>query len=445
MTACVFSGPTLSADEIRAVSEAQVLPPAAMGDVIAAVRRGFTRIGIIDGYFEGQPSVWHKEVLWAINQGATVFGAASIGALRAAELYQFGMIGVGEIFSAYAEGELEDDDEVALVHGPAELGYQPLSEPMVNIRLTLAKAVEDGVLAPQVGRTLTDDCKMLHFPNRTWANLLESASKHLPENGQHDRLSEWLADNKIDQKKRDALEMLRAMSQADAVSEPNCHMQWTVMWDKALQWRNDDHADHTGVLDELRLSPDQFANMRRRALARVLASDGMAGGTTSGGDMSAMLSKLRREQGLFSRAALESWMADNALTSDGLERLLATDGALEVAEEAAGTALDDALIDELKRAGQFAALSKRAEAKRKVLANDPAATPARPPGPAMLLDWFIRDTRSAFDPEQPDILAKALALPDVDALHHLVADEFLFRKLRKTGDTDDSTSAPKEF
>ena len=53
-------------------------------------------IGVIDGYFDGVPSVWHKEILWALSQGIRVFGGASMGALRAAELDGFGMTGVSD-------------------------------------------------------------------------------------------------------------------------------------------------------------------------------------------------------------------------------------------------------------------------------------------------------------------------------------------------------------
>ena len=98
-------------------------------------------IGIIDGYFEHVPSVAHKEVLWAMSRGIHVFGAASLGALRAAELLPFGMEGVGEIHAAYARGDLTDDDEVAVAHGLAAEGYRPVSEAMVNIRETLRRVV----------------------------------------------------------------------------------------------------------------------------------------------------------------------------------------------------------------------------------------------------------------------------------------------------------------
>src|SRR5581483_2813112 len=85
-------------------------------------------------------AVWHKEILWALTQGIHVYGSASIGALRAAELAPFGMVGVGRIFEAYRDGRLEDDDEVAVVHGPAEHAFQVHSEALVNLRATLAAA-----------------------------------------------------------------------------------------------------------------------------------------------------------------------------------------------------------------------------------------------------------------------------------------------------------------
>src|SRR5215470_18896878 len=119
MSVYVFVGPTLPPVEIAAVLDAVCLPPVAQGDVYRLVGARPRAIGIIDGYFDGVPAVWHKEILWALTQGIHVFGSASMGALRAAELHPFGMQGVGSIFEAYRSGELEDDDEVAVLHGPA--------------------------------------------------------------------------------------------------------------------------------------------------------------------------------------------------------------------------------------------------------------------------------------------------------------------------------------
>ena len=93
MTVYVFAGPTLRHDEIREHLDAVCLPPAAQGDVYRAALNRPRVIAVVDGYFEGVPAVWHKEVLWALDHGIHVFGSASMGALRAAELAHFGMTG----------------------------------------------------------------------------------------------------------------------------------------------------------------------------------------------------------------------------------------------------------------------------------------------------------------------------------------------------------------
>ena len=75
MTVCVFTGPTLSAQDAGTVLNAIYLPPVQQGDVYrAAVRHRLRAIGIIDGYFQQTPSVWHKEILWVMAQGVHVFG-----------------------------------------------------------------------------------------------------------------------------------------------------------------------------------------------------------------------------------------------------------------------------------------------------------------------------------------------------------------------------------
>ena len=146
MKVCIFTGPTISAAEAARELDAVYFPPAAEGDVYRASLQRPQVIGIIDGYFQDMPSVRLKEILWAMSRGIHVFGSASIGALRATELAAFGMEGVGEVFAAYRDGTLEEDDEVAVAHGLAETGYRPLSEAMVNIRATLAAAEAAGVL-----------------------------------------------------------------------------------------------------------------------------------------------------------------------------------------------------------------------------------------------------------------------------------------------------------
>ncbi|MFY0580483.1 TfuA-like protein [Cystobacter fuscus] len=172
----IFTGPTLSAQEGRAELDATFLPPVAQGDVYRATLDKPVAIGIIDGYFERVPAVWHKEILWAMAEGIHVFGAASMGALRAVELAPFGMEGVGAIFESFQRGELEDDDEVAVAHGSAEDGYRLLCEPLVNIRATLVAARAAGVVGPATSAVLERVARELFYMERAWPTVLTRAA-----------------------------------------------------------------------------------------------------------------------------------------------------------------------------------------------------------------------------------------------------------------------------
>ena len=223
--AVVFAGPSLPpafraadpspgyAGEGRAVLSPGIewRPPVRQGEAYEAALSRPAIIGIIDGYFEVTPTVWHKEILWAMAHGIHVYGSASIGALRAAELYPFGMKGVGRIFEAYRDGVLCDDDEVAVLHGPEELGYPAVTEAMVNIRATLDKAAAEGVLDSCLLAELTEIGKMLFYKKRNWDAIFRLAGARglppLPPSN----LAAWLPTGQVDQKRVDALEMIAAI------------------------------------------------------------------------------------------------------------------------------------------------------------------------------------------------------------------------------------------
>ena len=131
----------------RILPDAVFLPPAAQSDIISVVDElSPDGILLIDGVFTQQLSVWHKEILYALERGVAVYGSSSMGALRVAETAAYGARGFGAIFDAYASGELTDDDEVAVAHAGAEWEFRSLSDAMVNIRQTLRRGGEAGVL-----------------------------------------------------------------------------------------------------------------------------------------------------------------------------------------------------------------------------------------------------------------------------------------------------------
>ena len=229
----VFLGPSLALEAARALlPQALFRPPVAMGDVLLACEAGVRQIALIDGFFENRPAVFHKEILFALSQGCRVYGAASMGALRAAELAAFGMEGIGAIYQAYADGRLEDDDEVAVTHAPAELAFRPLSEAMVNIRATLAAAMEAGVLAQPQADEIARAAKGLPYKERQWKAL----EPLFPT-----AFADWLVRHgAVDAKGADArqlLEHLAAVAGSDAAAgeppEPAFLFQHTVYFERA--------------------------------------------------------------------------------------------------------------------------------------------------------------------------------------------------------------------
>lgn len=228
----IFTGPTIRREEAAKYVNAVFLPPVAQGDVYAAFEEYKPQvIGIIDGYFENVPSVWHKEILYAMAQGVHVFGASSMGALRAAELHQFGMAGIGEIFEAYRDGLLEDDDEVAVIHGPAELGYPALSEALVNVRKTLSDARMADILDTTQCKILLTRAKTLHYKQRSWLEITAG----MPEN-EHKVFNGWLETGRRDLKKDDAVALLEAI--AAMTREPVQPLKVAYRFEATSMWLN---------------------------------------------------------------------------------------------------------------------------------------------------------------------------------------------------------------
>jgi hypothetical protein len=204
-SAVVFLGPSLERQAARAILPADYRPPAARGDITRAVADGAPVIGLIDGVFFQESSVGHREILRALSAGVRVVGASSMGALRAAELDTLGMEGVGGVYRMYRHGILVSDDEVALAFDPESL--TALSEPLVNIRATLDRAEEEGILDHAARETLLSKATSLYYPDRTYPRLVRDAEGAVdPESLA--RFVRWVGRGAVDLKRRDAVQAL---------------------------------------------------------------------------------------------------------------------------------------------------------------------------------------------------------------------------------------------
>ncbi len=205
MSKFLFIGPSLHG-RLANLDGLIVSPPACQGDIFAAVELGAAAIGLVDGVFGFVPSVWHKEILYALENGVHLLGAASMGALRAAECAAFGMTPVGRIAERFLNGTLTRDADVCLVHAPAELDYAPLSEPLVDVEPTLAALCAAGRITENESAQLWAHAEAMYFGDRTLEAMLTALPPH-----RQDAVTVDYANHRVRQKQIDALALVAAL------------------------------------------------------------------------------------------------------------------------------------------------------------------------------------------------------------------------------------------
>lgn len=235
----VFVGPTLACTEPALTApDLRVLPPARHGDLFdPAIVHGDTVV-LLDGVYHQAPALRHKEILAALARGVRVIGAASIGALRAAELRGFGMRGSGRIYEAYVEERLAGDDEVAVGQAP-DGDLRALTWPLVTLRHIIGMAEQQGILAGSEAEALLRGLAAVYYPNRSTAAVLSVC-----RSSGADRFGEWLLAHRRrdphwgDLKRQDALGALDLARELLPYppQRPAANAQWDTGYFRA--WAN---------------------------------------------------------------------------------------------------------------------------------------------------------------------------------------------------------------
>lgn len=178
----LFAGPTLTRARKMTelgLHEVEVLPPAGRGDIAAVVaRRPPGTMVIVDGVFHKRLAVGHAEIRDALSAGWTVWGVASMGAIRAREMRELGMRGFGAVYDAFcAAGRDMRDDEVSLLHGPGP-EYSEMSEPLVHLRAALAAYVDEGAIEAAHATAVLEELAVMYFGDRTLACFGALLARH---------------------------------------------------------------------------------------------------------------------------------------------------------------------------------------------------------------------------------------------------------------------------
>jgi|GEM_PF-1060018 len=202
----VYIGPTIARPDAEAtLPGADFRPPIARGDLYAARERGASLFVIIDGVFFQQQAVSPREIRDVLEDGAVIVGASSMGALRAAECWPLGMLGMGAIYRLFRRGVLGSDDELAVLIADEE-ERRALSVALVNVRYALAKVVRGGRLEQARAERILQAAVGLFYTDRHWRVILERAGIHDPDGQLKTLLSGY------DLKRDDAQRALRSVA-----------------------------------------------------------------------------------------------------------------------------------------------------------------------------------------------------------------------------------------
>ena len=435
MTIYACLGPTLTLDEARTVNDQIVYcPPVQQGQVYRLAEYGLKyerprAIAIIDGYFQHSASVWHKEILWAMDQGIHVFGAASMGALRAAELTSLGMCGVGKVFQAYCDGIMppyttafEDDDEVAIVHGPAETGYMAISEALVNIRCTLAAAAQQGLISVATRDALVAYGKTLFYPQRSYDALLQWAQQQDLPDSELTALEDWLPSGKIDQKREDAKALLKALRQPPAqCKNVDYYFATTTLWQRAVLAESTANLGPTEqtILEEVQLQPQRYDSLCREAVLYDLARQNPPPVEDEGLIPRRMVrNQFLRQHGLYNRAQRERWLREHDLQAADLERLF--DDEVLLQNRLAGVEPREVLL-QLKRSDDYLLLAARAKAKQACVNAEHNMSDA---AVFKLLHWYFEQSLQSSVPHDLEAYIHAYGFASVATFYQALQREY---------------------
>ena len=388
MIASIFLGPTMSVDEARLILPQGVFrPPAAQGDLLYAAEYDKADIiGLVDGTFHQNLSVWHNEVCYLLSRGVTIYGSSSMGALRAVETESFGTRGVGAIYKWYRDEIITGDDEVALIHGDASCNFRSFSLPMVNIRASIALAVAKGLVIEDTGRRVIETAKSINYQERALLNILEQCRRIELSEQQLTAVRTALTEEYVDQKKEDARELLELIAAVigGSIQRPSSSQfvfarssVFETLYNLDREIRVKGRAvSQQEIAEYTALHCPEFKKLRRSSLDRslVVFFAGLLDIRISDTDIAAERVSFCEDNQIESPETLENWLSDNCLCEKDFIEYLAQEARCRRLRRWAlhSRSFDrgcKSLLDELRVHGLFTRWAKEAADKEALFAT----------------------------------------------------------------------------
>lgn len=157
----VFLGPSLARDAARTILEADFRPPLRTGDL--DYFSASDTILIVDGEFGSTTALSPAEVQRAADRGVTFLGAASTGAMLAAQLPDL-ISGLGWVYGAFLDGRIRSSDDIAILYRPDTLA--PLTFPAVTVLRWLETLLENDLIDENCAERIAGAVRAIPLSNR---------------------------------------------------------------------------------------------------------------------------------------------------------------------------------------------------------------------------------------------------------------------------------------
>jgi hypothetical protein len=300
-----------------------------------------------------------------------------------------------------------------------------------------------GVLKQPAVGAIVATAKQVHYRDRAWDRVLAAAQEKHPAIGDLTKFAQWKAEGYVDQKSRDAVELidaiLKPLPERRIGSQDEFRFEWTNLWDKAMQeWLTqsayaDPHAaiPVNAILDELRLDPELFQEICAEAVNRsiLLAEADRRGLAADRNAKLKSLGQLRKTLNLGRKADLDAWAKRNSLTEETLEIMIDENARVASALHVPMNTLSHHVIAILQSRDDYAPLEKRAAEKRNILLEAKSDVQESELGglsPPQLLNWFFGDQRQQATPTDLDSALQNLRLESRQDFYRLLADEYVY-------------------
>jgi len=222
----LFAGPSSYSIDLSRYSWVVNEGPCKQSDILNhLLLDNLGRIIIADGFYKSVPAPWHKEILIAIKEGVEVIGTSSLGALRAAELDKYGMIGFGKVYS-YMKEELRDDSEVALIHEVSTSKYRPITLAHVEVVFWIRYCLDLKLITDDQAVAIIDISANTFFEKRTKQFLSRLIRTNIPDVDIDSINRHWFS-----QKVQDLSLLLEKLNKGNLFSYPkSASEQFELSW-----------------------------------------------------------------------------------------------------------------------------------------------------------------------------------------------------------------------